>query len=273
MDENVKCIEKYFDKPIEEVANNLYYDEDKDNSNEILKCLSGMFVVESVYKGFAKVDLKSDGTVFTGADLSEYWIQQFGFELKEELDEKVEERYRFIYEHPSSEEYFLANDKQWSHIVKLEDGKYENWNVGIYHPCALQSGWKELTGFEIDMEKFKKMSKHCNVFVSVQENYKRQKEMEKLTGKDLSYLFDYHQSRFWDKSFYEIYKQATIRNSKWLVKQNADFMHFYWTMYRTNRLFMPTFNGPQFGEVDMELEANKVIMKYTKQKYLAHHED
>ncbi len=241
-DENFHILKNFIEKhsySFDEFMDKLYCGE-----APLLKGLevAGMFIHGEVYSEF----LKTNKGCTKSLDMTSFVIEKLGFNKTDE--DTGDERYKHMYRYKDTD-IEIHHDGRWGHFVK--DGK----QFSLYSPLDLKKETKKLWGVDIDISMFETISKHEMKFDSFQKELIeistpcddptdelrksfRSNDLYRHSGFSLGSDYGFDALR-------EIYKDSIIDGT--IKKQLTNWVQFYWFMFSTNTLIMPTLLGEQHG--------------------------
>ncbi len=297
--EHTKYLEKYFGTSIyniaeyfcraccdgEEMIKN-FPDPDK------LKGIAGMFVLREVYDEYVKASLhEMKRTVYYNAPMDIPMLENLGFTY---VEDSKNERFNKIYIHPSTKDYVMMSDERWSHIGKVnDDGTYTEVNTSTYHPSYVAEAWPKETGQTLKLDHLKDIPLHQNESLKFHDKYaasngislddihkelyeliskrqtKKNKERQFFLIEQITSMCNYTSdmdNRFWGKTFIDTYKQLFIDNHECISTLMSDYHLFYYIMFASNKLFIPSMHGFQHGDEDADIIVNEIALKIANQR-------
>jgi hypothetical protein len=209
-------------------------------------------------------------------------------------------RYNRPWSHHSSERYFIGTDGSYFMRIleKTKRGKWKTVPGGVYTLEALRDQWKQLTGHTFDIQKYYSISTAeyktkyevrkyreglklgRNLYSSLDSStlnpelkkaLDNLRELEKSDGYAPTYgaaeFFFSHRNgdvmNMWD--FYGPVLTGERPGLDELLKEIVAYKNFFHNMYAVNKLYMPAFNGAQFGEPekvrDLALKTAEICFK------------
>ena len=268
-DANVECIEKFFEEDINTFVNRIWNDGE----------LSGMFVHREIWNALSTECISdygiSDWSIWDYGDLTLHVCELLGF-IKGETDEK-RERYQTIMTHPDYPEICLWSDGRW---IRVEVNGQPNENHA-YDVKSLVALMEKETGrdftddkkselmntaywavrFDEDVVDLKNAKKRHDSYL---EMAKQLGERSEVAQNKFLFLDDFnslmlghridHNGR---QRFLDIYSHR-FDDIKTAFVALRIFSH---NMFATNHIFMPSFNGYQYGNPYAERMLHQKALK------------
>jgi len=303
--EHTEYLEEYYGITIQNIAD--YFCRAEFEGDEIIKDwskpkysnlrnMAGMFVLREVYDGYVKASFKDlKMNYYEEASMTSSTLKLMGFEFVEEIEKG---RYNKIYKHPTSDDYVMMCDGEYSHIGKIncdKDGKtidYSEVENCTYHPSYVDGHWKRLTGQKTNWDFLKTVSVFHDSSLDMHECFKKVevvkdipslqteliklKEDEKGNADKISelsiklsklYILEMRldmgndmSQRFWGKVFVKLYQNLFVDNHECIAKLMNDYHLFHHMMFASNKLFIPTMNGFQQGCRESDVLVNKIAL-------------
>ena len=242
-DENYHIMKKFIEKhsySFDEFMDNLYQG-DAPLLNGIQ--VAGMFIHGEVYDEV----IKRNKGCLKSLDMTSHVMDILGFHKTDEPT--GDKRYKYMYRFKDTD-IEIHHDGKWGHFIK--DGKQHS----MYNPLDLKKGAKKLFGVDIDVSMFEKISKYDIKFDELREKLL---EIENIPDDDpiKQYRLSMDSRDLYRHSGFslgtdfgfdglkEIYKDSIIDGT--IKKRLVDWVKFYWFMFSTNTLIMPTMLGEQHG--------------------------
>lgn len=228
----------------------------------IISNLSGMFVIEEIYDSFK--GSSNWGTVACRS-LTEDVLNDLGFKAQRKKEKRFNNTSISVFKKSNQRTYVLLDDLG-SDIVWLEKKKKKN--VTVYSVNDFQKQWEEITGENLNIEKYKKIYQNDIEFKKLREElikyekkrktkvYKANQKKRKKFYKELRWSIK-RLNAFDDplgdsllcfkewKFFTDLYRKPIMKGE--LVEEFRWFRLFQSSMYSNNRFFFPAMNGEQCG--------------------------
>jgi hypothetical protein len=251
-DANTECIEKYFKIPIQDFTNKII-DENRENKTEKV---SGMFVNKEIYDFMANNSFdewgKRNVSIWHKGYLTPYVLNLIGFHYAS--TDKNRQRFNKLFQNLDFPEVKIWSDGRWIEIEINE--KKEDTRYCLKDFVSLIES-KTKRSFSAKLKKqLLKMKRTAIVFdEGVATLTKRKLELNELIKKDDGF-YDYMLFRetvcltlghYMDNSAFRMFTDMYEGNFSGIRDIFAGFKIFEDSMNNTNHLFMPTFNGPQYG--------------------------
>jgi hypothetical protein len=197
-------------------------------------------------------------------EMTSHVIEMLGFHKTDEPT--GDKRYKYMYRFKDTD-IELHHDGTWGHFIK--DGKQHS----LYNPIDLKKAVKKLWGVDIDISMFEEVTKYE---IKFDEFRKKLKELHDIPDddplKDLKMSMDSRDlyryggfnlgSEFGFDGVKEIYTESILDGS--IKKAMCDWRKFYWFMFSTNTLIMPTMLGEQHGNFYASKLLNEISLKISQ---------
>lgn len=287
-DKNVDYIEKYFGITIEDfmeaVTRNWCRDDMPEGMFEEredeLKSMSGMFEHREIYDKMVQAG-SDENSAYKELRLSSEILEEFGFKIKDSTV-FTDPRYDLHYEHEKMPQIVITSDGKYG---QLYDRKTKKELPGMYSMYYLDKLLLENYNIQLNEIVLIDTYKNTNKFwyeikSAIQEIKKRLKERQEILDKKDSMIPEdfVHALTLGDMGmadsnglirYFPELKYAFCDNH---LEALADLFCFNSMMYRTNTMYIPAMNGPQFGDHYSSKKLYEASLKIVNEKIIEYEE-
>lgn len=246
------------------------YGDDKDKDRPY-----GMFVHRDVWdefasKTFCEYPSHIVATAWNDGDLNTIALEMMGFVLTQEVSN--DKRYKFTYRHPEIDNFALSSDGTWVQFLDVQ--------AHAYHPKGLAKVVRDHRGYEFSDEVKAKFDVRPAVlsFKSRIRSFEDDDIVKALTddapGVDLTALKRalravrgrHSHPISWTESSatQELYENVLCE--EWFADVSVDMYTIIRNCWGANKLFAPTFNGPQDGHHATEMWLHEIALRVLKEE-------